>query len=436
MKQSRLITTILLVGLILVGWTSAFLATDSGSMEEYKVHIQTAEDYVDRGLYQKAIEEYDSALSIKKTEDVWAAKLVAYEKHYAESKENYSDYVSAAQLAVSSYSKNVDFLMTLVNLYISHDEYSSAYKALQDAVDRGIKDNEVDSILLKVKYAYEIKWKAYTGYRPCMNGLYAVDETGMWTYTKEDGTETDFGQLLFAGSVGESGIRVIQDKDRGQLIDSNRVLQGILNFEPKDAGIYSEGLVAISDGTSYSYYNSLGDKQFGEYAQAGAFVDGQAAVQQGDEWFVINTKGEKVSDEVYEEIVLQANGTHLMNGVMIAKKDGVYKFYKDGKSLGGYSNVDIITDDNRVAVCQNGKWGYVDLEGNELIAFTYADAKSFSNGLAAVSNGEYWGFIDINGTLVIDYIFFGADYFNSDFCCMVETGKGTTWQLISLYNKQ
>lgn len=434
MKQSKLII-ILLVVLILGGWAAAFLATDSGDSEEYKTHIQTAEDYVNRGLYQKAIEEYDSALSIKRTEDVWAAKLDAYEKRYEESTKIYSDYLSAAQSAVSYYSKNVDFLLTLADLYVAHDEYSSAYKALQNAVDDGIKDKKVDALLLEVKYAYEIKWKAYTGYRSCVNGFYAVSETGMWTYIRENGTDTDFTQLLFAGPVGESGIRVILDKERGQLIDSNEVLQGILNFEPQDAGVYSEGLIAISNGSSFSYYNTLGDKQFGEYSQAGAFVDGQAAVQQDEKWFLINTEGKKVSAETYEDIIIQANGTHLMNGVMIAKKGGSYKFYKDGKSVGDYSDVDIITNDNKVAVCKNGKWGYVDLDGNEIIAPTYAEAKSFSNGLAAVSNGEYWGFINADGTLVIDYLFFGADYFNSEYYCMVETGQGTSWQLISLYNK-
>lgn len=91
--------------------------------------------------------------------------------------------------------------------------------------------------------------------------------------------------------------------------------------------------------------------------------------------------------------------------------------------------------DNMIAVCKDGKWGFVDLEGKEIIAPKYKDAKSFSNGLAAVSDGEKWGFIDSAGNLVIDYLFYGGDYFNDEGCCMVETGQGTTWQLISLYIK-
>lgn len=411
---------------------TALFATNIGETEEYKAHIEMAEEYISRGLYQKAIEEYDLALEIKNTEEVWTAKLDAYEKRYAENTKAYDDYLNAAQSAVSYYSENVDFLMTLANLYIVREEYSSAYKTLKNAVDNGIEDKKVDSLLLKVKYAYEVKWKAYTGYRTCVNGFYAVSETGVWTYIEENGRDTGFTQLSFAGPVGESGIRVIKNKVRASLIDTKEIVQGILKFAPKDAGVYSEGLIAILNDSSYSYYDSLGDKQFGAYTQAGAFIDGQAAVQQNNKWFLIDKEGKKVSDDTYEDIILHANGSHLSNGVMIAKKDGTYKFYKDGKSFGGYSDVDIITDDNLIAVCKNGKWGYVDLEGKEIIAPSYTDAKSFSNGLAAVSNGEYWGFIDSNGTLVIDYRFVDADYFNSEACCMVATGENN-WQLISLY---
>lgn len=434
MRQSKLVI-ILLVVLIIGGWGAALLATDSGKTKEYNSHIDMAEEYMGRGLYQKAIEEYDAALAIKSTEDVWTAKLDAYQKRYGESTKIYDDYLGAAQSAVSYYSKNADYLLTLANLYMVRDEYSSAYKALNNAVESGLKNDEVDALLLEVRYAFEIKWKAYTGYSACSNGFYAVSETGVWTYVEQDGSETDYEQLLFAGPVGTSGIRVVQDKVRAYLIDEKEVVQGILKFNPTAAGIYSEGLIAIKDDKSFGYYNSLGDKQFGEYNLAGAFVDGVAAVQKDGKWFLIDNKGKEVSSEKFEDIIIQENGTHLKDGVMIAKKDGTYKIYRDGKATGSYSDADIITDDNMIAVCKDGKWGFVDLEGKEIIAPKYKEAKSFSNGLAAVSDGEKWGFIDSAGNQVIDYLFYGGDYFNDEGCCMVETGQETTWQLISLYIK-
>lgn len=159
MKQSKLII-ILLIVLIIGGWGAALLATDSGETKEYNGHIEMAEEYMGRGLYQKAIEEYDAALDIKSTEAVWTAKLDAYQKRYEESTKIYDDYLSAAQSAVSYYSKNADYLLTLANLYMVRDEYTSAYKALNNAVESGLKNEKVDALLLDVKYAFEIKWKA------------------------------------------------------------------------------------------------------------------------------------------------------------------------------------------------------------------------------------------------------------------------------------
>lgn len=434
MKQSKLVI-ILLIVLIIGGWGTALLATDNSEANKYNSHIDNAEEYMGRGLYQKAIEEYDAALAIKSTENVWTAKLNAYQKRYEESTKIYADYLSATQSAVSNYSNNVDYLLTLANLYIVRDDYSSAYKALNNAVESGLENDEVNKLLLEVRYAFEIKWKAYTEYSACSNGFYAVNETGIWTYIEQDGSETDYEQLLFAGPIGASGIRVVQDKVRAYLIDDKEVIQGILKFSPTAAGIYSENLIAIKDDKSFSYYNSLGDKQFGEYDFAGAFVDGVAAVQKNGKWSLIDNTGKEVSSDKYEDIIIQTNGTHLKNGVMIAKKDGTYKIYRDGKATGSYSDADIITDDNMIAVCKDGKWGFVNLDGEEVIAPKYNNAKSFSNGLAAVSDGEKWGFIDPSGSIVIDYLFYGGDYFNDEGCCMVETGQGTTWQLISLYIK-
>lgn len=432
MKQSKLIS-ILLIALLLCSWGSVLLTNNSETTEEYDGHIRMAEEYMGRGLYQKAVKEYDAALAIKSSEEVWDAKLGAYQKRYEESTEIYSDYLGAAQSAVQQYDKNAGYLLTLAHLYLLNDEYTSAYKALHKAVESGMEDEKVEELLLEVQYAYEVQWKSYEEYLPYVNGFYAVSEAGAWTYVRADGSEADFGQLVFAGPVGDSGIRVVRDQEQSYLIDGENVLQGILKFNPTASGVYSEGLIALKDDAAYSYYNSLGDRQFGEYEAAGTFVDGVAAVQKDGAWFLIDKEGKEISSDRYEDIVLHADGSHLKNGVMIAKKDGVYQFYKDGKTVGGYSDVDIATDDNMIAVCKDGKWGYVDSDGKELIAPQFQEAKSFSNGLAAVSNGEQWGFIDAEGRLVIDYLFYGGDYFNEEGCCMVETGQETPWQIISFY---
>ena len=271
MKQSKLII-ILLIVLIAVGWIGAFSATRIGEGKEYKEHLKMAKEYIDRGLYQKAIGEYDAAIGIKDKEEIRTAMLDAYKKRYQEDTKIYDSYLGAAQTAVSLYPDNVDYLLTLADLYMVREDYEDAYKALSKGLEQGIDHKKVKSLLKEVKYAYDLEWETYTDYRTCINGYYAVSGTGVWTYITESGEDTSYDGLSMAGSVGENGIRVIATQKRGEIIDGEGILQGILSFIPTDAGVFSEGLVAISDGKTHSYYDSLGDKQFGDYEKAGAFA--------------------------------------------------------------------------------------------------------------------------------------------------------------------
>ncbi|HML37407.1 MAG TPA: WG repeat-containing protein [Bacillota bacterium] len=53
--------------------------------------------------------------------------------------------------------------------------------------------------------------------------------------------------------------------------------------------------------------------------------------------------------------------------------------------------------EERLRVGRDGKYGFLDLSGNEIIPLVYDDAFSFHEGLAAVCKDGKWGFIDKNG---------------------------------------
>ncbi len=55
------------------------------------------------------------------------------------------------------------------------------------------------------------------------------------------------------------------------------------------------------------------------------------------------------------------------------------------------------------AVESNGKWGYIDKNGNVIISFKYEDALHFSEKLAAIELRGKWGFIDKQDNLVIPF---------------------------------
>ena len=70
-------------------------------------------------------------------------------------------------------------------------------------------------------------------------------------------------------------------------------------------------------------------------------------------------------------------------------------------------------------------------KGEVVIEPKFESAKSFSNGLAAVSDGEYWGFIDHSGDVVIKCQFIDADYFTKQKTTLVKVGDDA-YQLLKL----
>ena len=57
------------------------------------------------------------------------------------------------------------------------------------------------------------------------------------------------------------------------------------------------------------------------------------------------------------------------------------------------------------AVIKDGKYGYIDLSGNEVIPFRCDGAHYFIDGLAYVMKGDKWGYIDKTGREVTGFLY-------------------------------
>ena len=441
MRGHRTLTAGILVVLVVFGWIFYLFNWGISDREDritqsYRQALNLAEDYAERRLWQKSILEYDAAIELRNREEDRAAQLTVYQQAYEENPSSfYEGYLEAARQAAKTFPKNASFCLTTADLAIQNENYALAYRTLRQSIDAKCKDENVLKQYQEVQYHYTLKGGTYSEIQSFSNGIYSVCDGTLWGGVDADGSDTVAFEYQMLGPVGADGVYVCARDDTSGLIgDLNGILQGRLPFSPTAASAYSEGLVAVCDGKNYSYYDLLGDQQFGSYESAGAFQNGVAAVETKDGWALVNTKGEVVSKRTYEAIVLDADGTYLTNGVMIAKIDGVYQLYDDKEQVvGNFScdDVDGIKEDGIFAFCSDQKWGFADTDGNVLIEPSYKDAKSFSNGFGAVLIGNTWGFINIDGTLVIDDIFLNVDYFNDQGKCLVELGPGN-WQFIEM----
>lgn len=69
---------------------------------------------------------------------------------------------------------------------------------------------------------------------------------------------------------------------------------------------------------------------------------------------------------------------------------------------------------------QSSAWGFLDKQGRMAIPPAYGDARSFQNGLAAVSQDDRWGYIDKQGRWVIPPRFTDATGFNAEGTALAE----------------
>lgn len=93
-----------------------------------------------------------------------------------------------------------------------------------------------------------------------------------------------------------------------------------------------------------------------------------------------------------------------------------------------YDKVETISG-GMAAVQHRGLWGFVDLDGNEVIECQYDSAKNFSEGLAAVKNDKgFYGFIDKTGAVVVPFQFDDAKDFHEG---LAAVAQGKRWGYVT-----
>ena len=83
-------------------------------------------------------------------------------------------------------------------------------------------------------------------------------------------------------------------------------------------------------------------------------------------------------------------------------------------SLHQYDEMSEYYDDGLKRVCAQGKYGFIDFEGNEVIPLKYEDAFNFRNGFAPVKLNGKWSYINLEGKEITQFIYDEALNFQED----------------------
>lgn len=87
-----------------------------------------------------------------------------------------------------------------------------------------------------------------------------------------------------------------------------------------------------------------------------------------------------------------------------------------------YDEIGALSEE-RLAVAENGLWGFTNKEGKEIIPCRYRKVSKFQEGYAAVQLGNKWGFIDANGKIIIEFKYRRVGNFSNGLA-WVATGSG------------
>lgn len=423
MKKSNVAICVALIALICVGWVTQ-IGNLSKTQSAYNDHLEQAEAYQEKSLYQKAIEAYESALAIRETEKVRDLWLDAYRGAYEDGVTTAKKYGSAILTACELYPDNDSYWERLLSFYLETGSYTSAYESYQKCLKAGAGSDALTELSNQIRYSYNQTKKVYMEFIRSPYGGFVVRDTFGWGVVNGAGEAVASCDYLFISPANSEGeMLYVTDKD-ARLTDEDGVVEAILTEQVTKAGSYGDGLIPVraEDGTWQYLDCESGEYMEAVYDSASGYCDGIAAVRNGEQWVLIDTDGEEVSKTDFDDVKLHGNGDYVYKDIMIASSDGEYGIYDEKGEL--QESLDCVDADIYLGGYiafqdEDGLWGYVDKDGDVVIKPAYQGARSFSNGLAAVSDGTAWGFINEDGDLVIAYQFLEADYFTSGGVCFV-----------------
>lgn len=442
MKRFRLGVPLLLI-LLFAG--SVYYMADSRVrvIGGYNDKLRQAREAVADGVLADGLSLYGEALSVYPSEDVYTevgniyldtGDLTGAQKWYE--REFVKQYPNAPQAYAYG-----------IRASLAAQDYREVFAIYDICTKREILSEEIEQLVRPVWYTYELLYGSYdeVGAFSSRNGLAAVRIDDRWSYVNQDGGSEIRGPYQsadvfgdYAAVVGTEGEAYYIDVSgntkytASQFKDISGNQAQIKMFRP----IINEIALAF-DGNTWGYYSIETFKElFGGYEDAALIANGIGAVtKDGQTWALIGTDGQEITGYDYGQVITNSRGILCCTDGLFVMEDGKFWLVDTSGnkiSQNAYDTVDAFEEDSWAAVQKNGTWIFVNDSGEEKELGRFEEAKSFSNGLAAVKMNGMWGYIDLEGNQAIDCIFYDAEPFNRTGVAFVKTSE-TEWNALSLY---
>lgn len=423
-----------MIGLFVLGWC----VTGKALIEKpltYNRLVREAEHYEEQKIYVRAIDSYKEALTYKPgTVDI---RLRIAQDYLALGDE--SSFINQCNTINQEAGYPESVVTALADYYMEYKRYDSAIQLLQSAMKKHKHSEAFQTRFDALKYTYKKIYVTYDEILPFRNDSAVVkeeDKYGLidisgnpliranreWTSVLSSDREclpiSQDGEFFFAN---EDGYRMEVPQD---------------NQKVEEIGILINDVACAKINGKYGYINRKFDELSSfEWDKASALY-GVGAVCKNDKWALIAEDFQFVTDYLFEDVKMDAYGICSISKRVFAKDAaGYHMFDEKGQMIGNDTYEDAVPffGEEPTAVKKNGKWGFVDADGNMVIEPQYESAEAFHDGLAPVQTLNGWGYINSSNELVIKDEFFGAHSFYKG---VAPVKAGNQWTLIELNVKQ
>lgn len=383
--------------LMAVSWYT--LSEDNRASElEYQTNIDEARAKAEMGIYVDANFSYGTALAMNESLEL-RCEIADF---YQESGQ-YQFFTSACIDIIQEYPKEEAGYRRLVEYYYENEDYKNAYVFINRAIQREVQSDKIDKIHDEIYYTFDIRREWVEDVGVLFDGLFLVqNEEGNWGYYNERGNKLIYCMYKKASPFSYEGYAcVYNQKDEFYLINKSNEKKYVDVEDKKieECSSLSSGLMVAKIDGRYSYVNKSFELVFGDYDYASSFHNGMAVVKEGDDWYFINSSNKRMSDKNYKDVKLDDAQKAFRNSLAFVSEDG-NKYYlanNKGEKVGNgqWDDAFLFITAEPTAVKLNGKWGFIDKEGNVVVEPQYDNARPFSNGLAAVEIDGKWGYINL-----------------------------------------
>lgn len=425
-KNMILLMTVLLV----LCWYTT-VGTWMSSEDNYQAAMANAESFEQRELYLDAIAEYETAMQYRK--DTSEAML-----RIANDYRNLGDmdsWLGQMKSIVAQYGPREELVGEIYSYYTAEDDTEEAISYISDLKAAWPEDPVVDRYYQEIRKDYYALYHSFQAVGPFL-GNYAVYE-----YEGKKGIIDSAGEVVLKAAYDEIGIPLrLSDGFPVRVGNETYVIseKGYKTAQPEAdyeaLGILSGNRILAKKDGKYGYLNAdleaAGDFVWDD---ATNFANDLAAVKQGNKWALIDSKGELLTEYIYTDVKRDPHNFCSRSGLLwVNEGKGYYLLDEKLEPLGDalYEDVRCFYEEGAAAVCQNGKWGFADRQGQLVVPFTFDDADSFRIGYAPVKQGGLWGYAAEDGSVLIEYAFDEALGFNGNGTAPVK--RQGSWELIKL----